>query len=78
MGAEKAKNSSEMAQLIVQEGFNQVETLASESLAKIESGESLLRQLVLLRKITNRLPVNSLQLKLDIGARVVEAEKYSV
>jgi alkylation response protein AidB-like acyl-CoA dehydrogenase len=78
MGAEKAKNSSEMAQLIVQEGFNQVETLASESLAKIESGESLLRQLVLLRKITNRLPINSLQLKLDIGTRVAEAEKYSV
>ncbi|WP_353947608.1 acyl-CoA dehydrogenase family protein [Sporolactobacillus sp. Y61] len=78
MGAEKAKNSSEMAQLIVQEGFNQVETLALEALAKIESGESLLRQLILLRKITSRLPVNSLQLKLDIGARVVEAEKYSV
>ncbi|RYL90277.1 acyl-CoA dehydrogenase family protein [Sporolactobacillus sp. THM19-2] len=78
MGAEKAKNSSEMTQLIVQEGFNQVETLASESLAKIESGESLLRQLVLLRKITNRLPINSLQLKLDIGTRVAEAEKYSV
>lgn len=67
-----------MTVAFVQEQFGRIETWAKEVLAAMESGDVLRTQLSVLKKLTKRSAVNTLELKRQIASKVIEAEKYVV
>jgi alkylation response protein AidB-like acyl-CoA dehydrogenase len=77
-GEEKAGTATAMAQIFANESFERIEAAARESLAAMESGDMLRTQLSMLKKLTRRTPINTVELKREIGARIVKSEKYIV
>ncbi|KIL35119.1 acyl-CoA dehydrogenase [Cohnella kolymensis] len=75
-GEEKSANAIEMTTVFVHEAFDAIESFAKEALSAMESGDILRTQLSVLKKLTRRTPVNSVQLKRQIAARVIKSEKY--
>lgn len=75
-GEAKAKNAADMTSVFVHETMDRIEDWAKESLAALESGDMLRTQLSVLKKLTRRTPVNRIEIKRRIAARVVEAERY--
>ncbi|HZG80533.1 MAG TPA: acyl-CoA dehydrogenase, partial [Brevibacillus sp.] len=62
----------------VQEAFDRVEAWAKEALAAMEEGDDLRLRLSILKKLTRRTPINTVQLKRAIADRVIEADGYVV
>lgn len=77
-GEDKAALAIAMTVAFVQEQFGRIEAWAKEVLAAMESGDVLRTQLSVLKKLTKRSTVNTLELKRQIAAKVIEAEKYVV
>ncbi|WP_445323741.1 acyl-CoA dehydrogenase family protein [Paenibacillus sp. FSL R5-0407] len=77
-GEDKAGLAIAMTVAFVQEQFGRIETWAKEVLAAMESGDVLRTQLSVLKKLTKRSAVNTLELKRQIASKVIEAEKYVV
>ncbi|WP_435920996.1 acyl-CoA dehydrogenase family protein [Paenibacillus sp. DYY-L-2] len=77
-GEGKSSLAIAMTTIFVHEQFGAVETWAKEVLAAMESGDTLRTQLSVLKKMAKRSPVNTLELKRRIAAKVIEAEKYVV
>lgn len=77
-GEEKAANAIAMTQVFVHESFETIEALAKDSLAQVESGDRLSTQLSVLKKLARRTPINTIERKRQIAARVIAAEKYVV
>lgn len=77
-GKEKARNAVEMTIAFVHDTFGRIEEWAKESLAAMESGDTLRTQLAVLKKLTRKAPVNGIELKRRIASRVIEAEKYVI
>ncbi|MFD0697062.1 acyl-CoA dehydrogenase family protein [Paenibacillus sp. GCM10027628] len=77
-GEEKAKNAIQMTTVFVHEAFDKIEAYAKEALSTMEEGDVLRTQLSILKKLTRRSSVNTVGLKRDIAARVIQGEKYIV
>ena len=77
-GEEKCQNAIEMTTVFVQDEFQRIELWAKEVLAAMESGDTLRTQLSILKKLTRKSPVNTLGIKRNIAARVIDTEKYVI
>lgn len=58
-GEEKAATAIAMTEIAVHEAFDQIELLAKESLASMESGDMLRTQASILKKLGRRTPINA-------------------
>jgi hypothetical protein len=76
-GEEKSKTKIAMVQLYINDAMGKVRSYAKQTLAAMESGEALDSQLTILRKISQVVPVNAVQIRRDIADRIIEAEKYT-
>ncbi|UKS29063.1 acyl-CoA dehydrogenase family protein [Paenibacillus sp. HWE-109] len=77
-GEDKAKNAIQMTTIFVHEAFDKIEAYAKEALSTMEEGDVLRTQLSILKKLTRRSSVNTVGLKRDIAARVIQGEKFIV
>jgi len=77
-GLDKEQHKLNMTVAYVQDAFDKVETLAKEALAAMEEGDELRMRLSILKKLTRRTPLNTIQLKRTIADRVIEAGGYTV
>ena len=77
-GEEKAKNAIQITTVFVHEAFDKIEAYAKEALSTMEEGDVLRTQLSILKKLSRRSSVNTVGLKRDIAARVIEGEKFIV
>lgn len=75
-GEVKASTAITMTRIYVHEAFEQMESLAKETLSAIEEGDSLRTQLSVLKKLTRQSPWNTIEAKREISARVIQSEKY--
>ncbi|UJF35921.1 acyl-CoA dehydrogenase family protein [Paenibacillus hexagrammi] len=78
VGEDKAKNAIQMTIVFVHEAFGKLEECAKESLSTMEAGDMLRTQLSILKKLSRRTSVNTVGLKREIAARIVQGEKYIV
>lgn len=78
LGVEKSQNKLDMTQVYVQEAFDRISNLAKNTLSAMEEGDVLRTQLSIYKKLTRYTPINTMNLKRRIAARVIEAEKYLV
>ncbi|MFC5453028.1 acyl-CoA dehydrogenase family protein [Paenibacillus aestuarii] len=77
-GEEKAKHAVQMTTVFVHEAFDSIEAYAKEALSTMEEGDVLRTQLSILKKLCRRSGVNTIGLKREIAARVIQGEKYVV
>jgi alkylation response protein AidB-like acyl-CoA dehydrogenase len=77
-GPDKAGLMVRMSRVYTQEAFERVEWNARRTLAALAEGESLGGYLSALQALTRYSPVNTVALKREIAARVIETEKYVV
>jgi len=77
-GEDKAANAFDMTQVFVREAFNKIEAHAREALVRMESGDTLRTQLSVLKKLTRQNPIDTVTLKRNIAARVIQSEKFIV
>jgi len=77
-GLENAQQKLEMTTVYVQEAFDRIEGWAKEALATMEEGDDLRLRLSILKKLTRRTPINTVQLKRAIADRVIAAGEYTV
>lgn len=77
-GEEKAKNAIQATTVFVHEAFDKIEAYAKEALSTMEEGDVLRTQLSILKKLTRRSAVNTVALKRDIAARVIQGERFIV
>ncbi len=77
-GVEKANMKVEMTQVYIQEAFERISSIAKNTLATMEEGDTLRTQLSIHKKLTRYTPINTMKLKRNIAARIIEAEKYIV
>ncbi|MFP3387307.1 acyl-CoA dehydrogenase family protein [Brevibacillus sp. SIMBA_040] len=77
-GLENAQQKLEMTTVYVQEAFDRIEGWAKEALAAMEEGDDLRLRLSILKKLTRRTPINTVQLKRAIADRVITAGEYTV
>lgn len=75
-GEDQSACAIDVTRVFVHEAFGTMESLAKETLAAIEAGDVLLTQLSVLKKLVRRTPVNTVKLKRQIAARVIESEKF--
>ncbi|RNB86669.1 acyl-CoA dehydrogenase [Brevibacillus nitrificans] len=75
-GLENEQQKLDLTVGYVQEAFDRVEAWAKEALAAMEEGDDLRLRLSILKKLTRRTPVNTVQLKRAIADRVIEAGGY--
>ncbi|SDN76604.1 Acyl-CoA dehydrogenase [Paenibacillus sp. yr247] len=78
VGGEKAKNAIQITTVFVHEAFDKIEAYAKEALSTMEEGDVLRTQLSILKKLSRRSSVNTVGLKRDIAARVIQGEKFIV
>ncbi|RNB85900.1 acyl-CoA dehydrogenase [Brevibacillus fluminis] len=75
-GVTAAQAKLDLTVAFVSDSFDKVEAMAKEALAAMEEGDNLRMRLGILKKLTRRNPVNTIQLKRQIAARVIEADGY--
>ncbi|ALS23945.1 acyl-CoA dehydrogenase family protein [Paenibacillus naphthalenovorans] len=75
-GEDKTACAIDMTRVFVHEAFERIESLAKETLSAVETGDVLRTQLSVLKKLARRTPVNTVGLKRQIAARVLESEKF--
>ncbi|TFB24286.1 acyl-CoA dehydrogenase [Filobacillus milosensis] len=78
VGVEKSEQKLLYTQVYVQEAFNRIEAHAKETLIASDSGDSLRMMLGALRKLTRHDPINVIEKKREIAAKIIDAEKYVV
>ncbi|CAM3938910.1 acyl-CoA dehydrogenase family protein [Alkalicoccus chagannorensis] len=77
-GEEKAAQKLLMTEVYTQDAFNQIESLAKESLVTLEDGDSLRTMLSILKKLTRHTPIDLISKKRELAKRVIESERYVV
>lgn len=77
-GESKAALAVGMTTVFIHEQFGAIESWAKEILSAMESGDTLRTQLSVLKKLAKRTPVNTLEMKRRISAKVIESERYVV
>ncbi|MED2010579.1 acyl-CoA dehydrogenase family protein [Brevibacillus borstelensis] len=75
-GVEKEQQKLDLTTIYVSDAFDKVEAWAKEALAAMEEGDDLRIRLSILKKLTRRTPINTVQLKRVIADRVIEAGGY--
>ncbi|OXM16192.1 acyl-CoA dehydrogenase family protein [Paenibacillus herberti] len=75
-GGAKAQLGVDMTVVFVQEEFSRIAELAKETLAAMETGDTLKTQLSVLKKLTKSSINDTVKLKRRIASRVIEAERY--
>ncbi|SDT50203.1 Acyl-CoA dehydrogenase [Paenibacillaceae bacterium GAS479] len=75
-GGAKAQLGVDMTVVFVQEEFSRIAELAKETLAAMETGDTLKTQLSVLKKLTKSSTNDTVKLKRRIASRVIEAERY--
>src|SRR5579872_978872 len=73
-----AQNAMEMAEVFSYEAMEIIESSARTVLAACSEGDELRMHLGLLRRFTKREPVNTIELRRKIAARLIQAERYVV
>jgi alkylation response protein AidB-like acyl-CoA dehydrogenase len=76
VGVEKAEQKVNMTKAYVHESFARIETIAKTTLAVIAEGDMLQTQLSILKKLVRFNPINLVQVKRAIAAKVIEEGKY--
>lgn len=76
VGVEKAEQKVNMTKAYVHESFTRIETIAKTTLAVIAEGDMLQTQLSILKKLVRFNPINLVQVKRAIAAKVIEEGKY--
>ena len=77
-GEENEQAKIDYTVAFIYESMQKVDALARHALAAIEEGDVLRTQLSVLKKLTRIQPVNEVELKRRIAARIIDAEKYMV
>ncbi|MGE5704011.1 MAG: acyl-CoA dehydrogenase family protein [Clostridia bacterium] len=77
-GVEKESAKLDLTTVYVHEAFDKIEAMAKEGLAAMEEGDELRMRLSILKKLTRKNSVNTIQLKRQIAQRVIEADGYVV
>ncbi|OAJ74813.1 acyl-CoA dehydrogenase [Brevibacillus sp. SKDU10] len=77
-GADKEQHKLKLTTVFVHEAFDRIEQGAKEALAGMEEGDDLRLRLSILKKLTRRDPINSIGLKRQIAAHVLEKNGYAV
>lgn len=77
-GENTAENAINMTKAYIHEAFDQITGFTKEILCTIETGDELINQLSILNELSRKLPINTIALKRQIAAKVIEAEKYIV
>jgi alkylation response protein AidB-like acyl-CoA dehydrogenase len=77
-GIEKNKQKILYTEIYCQEGFNQIEAHAKETLVAAESGDMQRIMMSALRKLTRHNPINVIVKKREAAAGIIEAQKYIV
>lgn len=77
-GLEKSRQKLLYTEIFCQEAFNEIELHAKESVTAIESGDSMLMTLSLLRRLTRHTPVNVIGKKREAALKLIQEEKYVV
>ncbi len=77
-GLEKEQLKLQMTAVYVHEAFERIEAWAKEALAAMEEGDELRLRLSILKKLTRKHPLNTIQLKRSIAERVIAAEGYAI
>jgi len=77
-GQEKAAHATAMTRLWVHSRMDWVEHRARTALAAVAAGDTLRTQIAVLRRFTRRDPVDTIVLRRQIAARVIEQGKYLV
>ncbi|MCR8964286.1 acyl-CoA dehydrogenase family protein [Brevibacillus halotolerans] len=77
-GADKEQHKQNLTTVFVHEAFDRIEQGAKEALAGMEEGDDLRLRLSILKKLTRRDPINSIGLKRQIAAHVLEKNGYAV
>lgn len=72
----KAGIKAEMAQAYCQDAFERIGLIARNLLAAIEEGDTLQTQLSILKRLLRYTPVNTVALKRQVAARVIEKGGY--
>jgi len=75
-GEQKLSVAIEMTRVCVDEAFAGIEAVARETLSAIEDGDMLRTQLSVLKKLTRRSPLNTIEAKRQIAAQVIQTEKF--
>ncbi|MDA8211874.1 MAG: acyl-CoA dehydrogenase family protein [Clostridia bacterium] len=74
---DRAQVKAKMARLYCYEAFQRVESLARETLAAVEQGDTLRTQLSAVKKLARVNPVNTIGLQRDIADRVIADGRYN-
>ncbi|MFB4160085.1 acyl-CoA dehydrogenase family protein [Geomicrobium sp. JSM 1781026] len=77
-GADKETMKLLYTEVIVEEGLQNIEADAKESLIHMEEGDTLRTMLSMVRKLTRRTPANLIKTKREIAERVLQEKKYIV
>jgi alkylation response protein AidB-like acyl-CoA dehydrogenase len=65
-----------MTQVCLAEGMGRIELLARKVIAAVAEGDMLRTQMAVLKRLTKHEPVNTIALREQVAARVIEAGKY--
>ncbi|MBA4493837.1 acyl-CoA dehydrogenase family protein [Paenactinomyces guangxiensis] len=77
-GEDKEQGKIDLTRAFIYESFQRVDSFARHTLAALEEGDVLRTQLSVLKKLTRTQPLNEVELKRNIAARILDAEKYTV
>lgn len=77
-GEEKEQAKIDLTRAFIYESFQKVDAFARHTLAALDEGDVLRTQLSVLKKLTRIQPINEVELKRTIAARILDAEKYTV
>ncbi|MBM4167771.1 MAG: acyl-CoA dehydrogenase [Ignavibacteria bacterium] len=77
-GAEKSAGVVSAIQVLVDDGMSRIDTSARLVLARIAEGDMLRTYMTVLKRMTRRMPVNSVAMRREIADRLAEAERYTV
>jgi hypothetical protein len=75
-GEAKEQAKIDLTRAFVYDSFQRVDALARHTLAALEEGDVLRTQLSVLKKLTRFQPLNEVELKRNIAARILDAEKF--
>lgn len=77
-GEDKAENAIRMTIAYINEAFTTIVGFANNILTAVTCDDQMVEQLALINRYAQKLPVNTVVLKREIAARVIEAEKYII
>ena len=77
VGIEESQTKIDMVRVYVNDAMKRIDDYASQILAGMESGDMLYIQLGALRKLSNLVPINSIEARRRIADRIIEAEGFA-